>query len=51
MYVDVYPLLGSMEIITFYGEIKRVAKQNDRIYFAVHVSKITDTATFLRLTG
>lgn len=51
MYVDVYPLLGSMETITFYGEIKRVAKQKDRIYFAVHFSKIIDTPTFLKLTG
>lgn len=51
MYVDVYPLLGSMETITFYGEIKRVSKQKDRIYFAVHFSKIIDNHTFLRLTG
>ena len=51
MYVDVYPLLGSMETITFYGEIKRVAKQKDRIYFAIHFSKIIDAFTFLKLTG
>jgi hypothetical protein len=51
MYVDVYPVLGSMETLTFYGEIKRVAKQKDRIYFAVHFSKIIDYAAFLRLTG
>jgi hypothetical protein len=50
LYVDVYPLLGSMEILTFYGEIKRVAKQKDRIYFAVHFSKILDHPTFLKLT-
>jgi hypothetical protein len=50
MYVDVFPPLGSMETITFYGEIKRVAKQKDRIYFAVHFSKIIDNPTFLRLT-
>ncbi len=49
MYVDVYPLLGSMETITFYGEITRVSKQKDRIYFAIHFSKIIDNPTFLRL--
>jgi hypothetical protein len=50
LYVDVYPHLGSLEIITFYGEIKRVSKQKDRIYFAVHFSNIIDHPVFLKLT-
>jgi hypothetical protein len=50
MYVDVYPHLGTLETLTFYGEIKRVSKQTDRIYFAVHFSKIIDYPIFLRLT-
>jgi len=50
MYVDVFPVVGSIETITFSGEIKRVSKQKDRIYFALHCSKIIDYTTFVKLT-